>query len=286
MNFAYLPRKSTVNKVARGRWFPYFGEPSLIASFYLQTSPIQTLFVPMRCAILSFQRTLCPRFGEKSLLTSIAVTHQQRDDFGFHKPWGVCLGQAPYIAPELFIGRSAELDQIAEILHPVQDLQKQQRLVLGGMGGIGKTRLAIAYAESQSRSYSSVFWLNAASEAALKDSFQSVARLIFDIQDSGLLESKEMTGRVLQWLSDPVNTGWLLIFDNYDDPTQFDINDFYPPASHGSIVVTTRSPDHVTGSTLHIRPFQDIKDGLAILQTRSKRENVQSGMLHTDTHRI
>ncbi|KAJ5300306.1 uncharacterized protein N7443_005308 [Penicillium atrosanguineum] len=205
------------------------------------------------------------------------VEVKQKEDFGFHGPVGVCLGKAPYIAPELFIGRGSELDEIAEILHPVQELQKHRRLVLGGMGGIGKTRLAIAYAESQFRFYSSVFWLNAASEATLKDSFRSIASLIFDIQDSRLLEGKDTIGRVHQWLSDSTNTQWLLIFDNYDDPDQFEINNYYPHTiSHGAIIVTTRWPDRVGGNLLHVKPLQDIEDSLAVLRTRSKRENVES----------
>jgi hypothetical protein len=209
-----------------------------------------------------------------------------KEDFGFRGPVGVCLGQAPYIAPELFVGRGSELDQIAELLHPGRGVQKQQRLVLGGMGGIGKTRLAIAYAESHSGFYSSVVWLNAASEAAIKESFQSIAHLIFDVQDPRQLESKGIIGRVHQWLSEPTNTGWLLIFDNYDEPSHFDINDYYPPASHGSILVTTRCPDNVAGSALHINPFRDINDGLAILQTRSQRKNVQTGMIPINISRI
>ncbi|CAG8907052.1 unnamed protein product, partial [Penicillium egyptiacum] len=202
---------------------------------------------------------------------------RQKEDFSFRGPVGICLGQAPYIAPELFVGRGSELDEMAEILHPVKELQKQQRLVLGGMGGIGKTRLAIAYAESRSGFYSSVFWLNAVSEAALKESFRSIATLIFDIQDPRLLEGKDIIGRVHQWLSDSTNTKWLLIFDNYDDPGLFEINDYYPhTTSHGAILVTTRCPDRVGGNILHVKPLQDIEDSLAVLQTRSKRLNVQS----------
>jgi hypothetical protein len=87
------------------------------------------------------------------------------------------------------------------------------------MGGIGKTQLAIAYAESGRVFYSSVFWINAASEAALKDSFRSIASLIFGLDEPGELEDKDIVRRVHQWLCTLRNTGWLLIFDNYDDPT-------------------------------------------------------------------
>jgi len=142
------------------------------------------------------------------------------------------------------------------------------------MGGIGKTQLAFAYAESGRECYSSVFWLNTLSEAALKDSFRSIASHIFDVEGPGVLEDKEIMRRVHQWLCSPKNTGWLLIFDNYDDPDQFRIDHYYPPASHGEIVVTTRRPDLIAGSIFDIMPLQNIEEGLAILQTRSKRDNI------------
>jgi hypothetical protein len=154
------------------------------------------------------------------------------------------------------------------------------------MGGIGKTQLAIAYAESGRGSYTSVFWLNAVSETALKDNFRSIANLIFDVEEPGVLGDKEIVRRIHQWLSAPKNTGWLLIFDNYDDPEQFRIDHYYPHASHGAILVTSRRPALVSGTFLHIKPIQNIEDSLAILQTRSKRENVRSGMLPQNIVRI
>ncbi|KAJ5344404.1 TPR repeat protein [Penicillium brevicompactum] len=205
-----------------------------------------------------------------------AVTFKHKEDFSFRGPVGVYLGQVRSITSELFVGRGSELDEIGKALHPDPMAQKQRRLVLGGMGGIGKTQLAIAYAESGRGSYTSGFWLNAVSEASLKDSFRLIASIIFDVEDPGVLEDKEIVRRVHQWLSTPKNTGWLLIFDNYDDPDQFRIDNYYPPASHGAIVVTSRRPGDVSGGTLDIKPFQNIEDSLAILQTRSKRENVQS----------
>ena len=38
------------------------------------------------------------------------------------------------------------------------------------MGGIGKIQLAIAYAKSKYNEYNSIFWVNATSEAILKNS--------------------------------------------------------------------------------------------------------------------
>jgi len=190
---------------------------------------------------------------------------------------GVCLGQAPYIDPKLFIGRDAEMDKIREALQPRNKTPQQQRLVLGGVGGIGKTQLAIAYANDHCNDYESIFWLNAASEATLKESFRTTAEVIFDVQEPGVLEVEQSLIYTRRWLSDKKNTKWLLIFDNYDNPDQFNIEKYYPATSHGAIMVTTRLPHRVTGRTVKIQPLKDIEEGLAILQTRSQRDNVKSG---------
>lgn len=209
----------------------------------------------------------------------MVVIFKQKEQFTIREPVGIYLGQAPYIASELFVGRGYELEKIAEALRPNNKAQRQQRLVLGGMGGVGKTQLAIAYAHSARGSYTSIFWLNAVSEASLKDSFRSIASHIFKVQEPRVLEDQAVVRIVHRWLCTLNNTGWLLIFDNYDDPDRFRIDHYYPPASHGAIVVTTRRPDLVAGSHIDIEPLQNLEDSLAILKTRSKRENVQSGML-------
>lgn len=210
--------------------------------------------------------------------------YKQKEDFSYRGSAGVCLGQSPYIDSQLFIGRESELDKIHEILKPSSEPREQQRLVLGGMGGIGKTQLAIAYAKQPRNKYESVFWLNASSETILKDSFRSIAGLIFDVQEPGVLGGEEILIHVHRWLSNKKNTQWLLIFDNYDDPSQFDISKYYPIASHGAIIVTTRRPDLVSGKEIHVKPLSNIKESLEILETRSQRGNTKSGRLLAAIH--
>ena len=164
-------------------------------------------------------------------------------------------------------------------LKPGNRSHQQRRLVLGGMGGVGKTQLAIAYASHCQNDYESVFWLNAKSEATLKDSFRKVAvQIVFDIQDPSVLDGEEILIHIRRWLSHPKNSQWLLIFDNYDEPEQFNIEDYYPSASQGAIVVTTRLPHLVAGGTIRLQPLGKIEESLEILQTRSQRKNVASGM--------
>ena len=204
---------------------------------------------------------------------------KQKDDFSFRKPVGLCLGRAPLIDSTLFIGRELEMDKIKKGLKPESQPQEQQqrRLVLGGIGGIGKTQLAMFFAKKHYKDYTSVFWLDATSETTLKDSFRQMAEVIFDIQDSQGFEVEQILGKIRGWLSDKKNIDWLLIFDNYDYPDQYKIEDYLPLASHGAVIITTRRPDRVAGKKVRIEPLEHINESIQILATRSGRQDAETG---------
>lgn len=210
------------------------------------------------------------------LILSI-VANAPREDFHFRGPKGIHLGQAPSIQPELFIGRSAELDEMNRLLHPDDGSDERRVLVLGAMGGFGKTQLAIAYARQPGHRYKSIFWLNATSEATLKDSFRRIANQIFEVQDPKVLEGEQSQIKTCNWFADPRNRDWLLIYDNHDDPKTFRIEDYYPDAQHGSIIVTTRRPDLVIGTEFLVKCLSDLRSSLEVLATRSGRKQVESG---------
>src|SRR6476646_3866571 len=88
---------------------------------------------------------------------------------------GLNLLDAPDMSDHLFIGRDDELKQIKTVLLSDPESLDRKVLVLGGMGGIGKTQMAIRYAKRHHTSYSSVFWMNATSESALRTSLRRLA---------------------------------------------------------------------------------------------------------------
>lgn len=195
------------------------------------------------------------------------------------KACGLCLSSAPQMDPTFFRGRSAEMDAMSDILNPVDPSRTPLRLVLGGIGGVGKTQLAITYAQRHSGDYDSVFWLNASSEANLQTSFRYIAERALEQQHREQREEEQIVLQVSRWLSDTSNTRWLMIFDNYDEPDQFNIQKYYPHTIHGSIIVTTRRPDRVSGTCMRVQPLQHVDDGIEILETRSQRSNVKLGKL-------
>ena len=192
---------------------------------------------------------------------------------------GLNLFDAPDMGEGLFIGREAEFQDMESILQPQSDSPDSTRkvLILGGMGGIGKTQLAITYAKRHRHSYSSIFWLNANTEATLNNSLRAVANRILPPETVSKLDNDQVWVHVSNWLSKLDNTRWLLIFDNHDDPDQYEITKYRPSVAHGSIIITTRQPDRVNGEKIKVQSMAEEEESLRILATRSGRDNVISG---------
>jgi hypothetical protein len=183
----------------------------------------------------------------------------------------------------LFVGREAELQGMESILQPQADSPGSTRkvLILGGMGGIGKTQMAITYAKRHRHSYSSTFWLNANTEATLNSSLRAVANRIIPLETVSKWDNDQVWVHVSNWLSEQDNSRWLLVFDNYDDPDEYKITQYYPSVAHGSIIITTRQPDGANGEKIKVQSMAKVEESLCVLATRSGRENVMSGKSHS-----
>jgi NB-ARC domain len=204
--------------------------------------------------------------------------------YGSAKTWteynlGLNLFDAPDMADSLFVGRENELHDMEQVLQLQSNNPDSTRkvLILGGMGGIGKTQLAITYTKRHRASYTSIFWLNATSEATLKTSLRNVANRTFLPETVSKLDDNQICIHVSNWLSEQGNTRWLLIFDNYDEPDQYQVEKYYPSVAHGSVIITTRQPNRASGTKIKVRSIAEEDQSLRILATRSGRENVESG---------
>ena len=187
----------------------------------------------------------------------------------------------------------AREDELAEIHRTLRGDGTRRTVVLRGLGGIGKTQLAIAYANRHKESYSAVFWLNIKDELSLKQSFTKAAKQILREHQSasrlGSVDIKENLDEVIdavkEWLSLPNNTRWLMIYDNYDnpkfagsmDPAAVDIRKYLPEAHQGSVIITTRSSQIKIGHPIQIRKLGDLHDGVKILLNASRREGLIDG---------
>jgi len=76
--------------------------------------------------------------------------------------------------------------------------------------------------------YRRIFWITAADKALTIDSFRRIAIELGILGVGEAIDDDRVIKRVKQFLED-CQERWLLIFDNYDSPTQFDdLQDFFP----------------------------------------------------------
>jgi NB-ARC domain len=191
--------------------------------------------------------------------------------------FGLNITDAPDIGSNLFVGREKDLERLNDILSPDSTPADRRVVILGGLGGMGKTQLAITYAKLRRTHYDSVFWLNASSKATLQQSFRSVAARIGILASTGSsLDDDRICIQISWWLSELENRRWLLIFDNYDEPDKYDIKQYFPDAWQGSIIITTRSPEKLNGNVIPIRKL-DHNESIQILRRRSERNDVEHG---------
>lgn len=186
---------------------------------------------------------------------------------------------------EHLVGRGQELETIHSSL--TGDGRLRTTVILHGLGGIGKTQLAAAYARQHRDSYSAIFWLNIQDEISIKRSFERVAKRIIRYHPSARwvcslgsnANLEDYVAAVNAWLSEKGNTHWLAIYDNYDNPKirsnkaldAIDIRKFLPDALQGSVIVTTRSPQVPGGKCVPVKKLAHPKDSVDILSSMMGR---------------
>jgi tetratricopeptide (TPR) repeat protein len=142
------------------------------------------------------------------------------------------LWQVPHDRNPVFTGRIDSLEALRN------DLLKNGWQALYGLGGIGKTQIAVEYVYRYRQEYSAVFWAFAESEQSLITSFIQIAKVL-NLPVKGLADQALIVGAVKRWLEQ--NEGWLLVLDNADPPGV--VRHFVPAQRKGHILLTSRAHD-------------------------------------------
>lgn len=148
------------------------------------------------------------------------------------------------ISSSKFFGRTRELDQISKSLDPAKDGDK--RVLLWGLPGFGKTRIALRYKELFKHRYDAMIWVDASTPDSASDSFCEAAACIrarlpslaSTLTTLTIGDKHEAAFLVRRWLeNDCMN--WLMIIDSIDEPEAFDARKFLPTCNHGAILATS-----------------------------------------------
>jgi len=134
-----------------------------------------------------------------------------------------------------FTGREDLLVWLAEHLKASSAAAVVHAQAMYGLGGIGKTQLAVEYAHRHQANYDLVWWIVAEQPLAIPGQLVGLARRL------GLPDAPEQT-ETIQSLWDELRRRdrWLLIFDNAEQPA--DVRANWPQGGGGQVLITSRNP--------------------------------------------
>ncbi|KAJ7748320.1 P-loop containing nucleoside triphosphate hydrolase protein, partial [Mycena maculata] len=130
----------------------------------------------------------------------------------------------------IFHGRQDVLGQMHGYFN--QKLEKQHIFLLHGLGGAGKTQIALKFIEESSwaTSFSNIFLIDTSTRDTIETGLKNIA----------VTKAGSSSQDALRWLVSKLDD-WLLFFDNADDP-KINLNSFFPKCAHGNILITSRNP--------------------------------------------
>ncbi|KXX76298.1 hypothetical protein MMYC01_205329 [Madurella mycetomatis] len=212
-----------------------------------------------------------------------------------------CVLLEPSDPGRVFFGRQDVLDLIQDALVPVSKgansaSQELRRFALCGLGGVGKTEIALEFALRHKDQFDAVFWIHADEPAKLDECFQGISVRL------GLQTEEEANNQVVSrslvkgWLANPrredgvtddddINStisggneaSWLIIFDNADDPKV--LGDYWPEGS-GSVLITSRDPlakrlFSTYSAGLDVESLNDTDGGALLLRLTESEESTE-----------
>jgi hypothetical protein len=137
----------------------------------------------------------------------------------------------PYPRNSFFIGRDELLTRLHTQLQAGQATALSQPQAIIGLGGIGKTQLAVEYAYRFHQDYQVVLWARAESIEALTSSYVTISTLL-NLPEHEAQEQEITIQAVKTWLQ--THSVWLLMLDNADDLSL--VPTFLPPALGGHLL--------------------------------------------------
>src|SRR6266566_2886378 len=141
----------------------------------------------------------------------------------------------PFPRNPFFTGREEILEALHTQLGVDRTVALTQSTALHGLGGVGKTQIALEYAYRHAFEYNAVFWIEAETSESIISGLLAVAEVL-QLPGRDNKDQQRVIAAVQRWLT--THSQWLFIWDNVEDLDL--LNRFLPPTRTGALLITTR----------------------------------------------
>lgn len=172
-----------------------------------------------------------PRTEPKTASSASAEQHDCMYPARAPKVWTL-----PYLRNPFFLGREEVLARLRCQLQSGPTMALCQPQAISGLGGVGKTQVALEYAYRHAQDYQAVFWTRADSRDALVAGYSQIAQALC-LPERDERDQTVMIAAVKSWLRQ--HSSWLLILDNVDSLAL--LPEFLPVPTTGHLLLTTRA---------------------------------------------
>lgn len=169
-----------------------------------------------------------------------------------------------------FIGREDVLEAISD-----KFANGERILLLHGMGGVGKTQIALKYAYAHSDDYDEIAWIDVTSQISIQKSCQDFLQKL----NPSLAQATGEAMRSVFLSHFERGRGWLIVYDNADYLDDKDrgssegmqtILESYIPKNAGHVLITTRcNADFYGSDDIEVKTFS-AETAMAYLAKRTR----------------
>ncbi|KAM0254840.1 hypothetical protein ACHAQJ_006381 [Trichoderma viride] len=192
--------------------------------------------------------------ASKAILEQYIQTDRDRGQFIKESPRSHFI--VPFGRNESFVGRERMLSELLKRIPPVTNKDDCQRTIIEGLGGVGKTQIALEAVYQVHNKYPdcSIFWVPVVNAGSFENAYRDIGK---QLNITGIDEdSADVKQLVKTALSGESCGSWLMVIDNADDVELLfgatEISAHLPFSRKGSILFTTRN--HEIGGKLNILP--------------------------------
>jgi len=177
-----------------------------------------------------------------------------------------------------FTGRDGLLRDLRETLAGGESAALTQAAI-HGLGGVGKSQLAIEYVYRHTADYTLVWWLRSETAESLNADYEALAKKLGLVSEEDHPEQAQLVEAVREALER--RGGWLLVFDNAPNPKG--VKDYLPRGSAGHVLITSRHASWgKTARAMSVRVWEPAESIRFLLQRTGQSDEAAAGELADD----